>query len=259
MIDQKIIALINEELDGQTSATQSAQLRRHCETNPEAQAYADDLKRLAGVLGRVEQVEPPPSLKMGILNTIRAAARPVPPQLGFFKFIAARLSSPALPRYGFAVASGACLGVFLFVMLSGGIDVGAKEDQLSGSMGTAVLPARTVTDYGLFEGASTKASVQVVTTGVQIFVEAEVQGAEACEIGLMFPAESYTVVGIRRQGGTLESVRAQGGSVSTAVAGSGRVSMELERTGEGTPELTLELRQGGRILWDKALRASPGE
>lgn len=259
MIDQKIIALINEELDGQTSAAQSAQLRRHLETSPEARAYADDLKRLTGALGRVEQVEPPPSLKTGIANTIRVLAQPVPPQRGFLSFVAARLSSPALPRYGFAVASGACLGVFLFVILSGGIDAGAKEDYVSGSMGTVIVPARTVTDYGLFEGASMKASVQVVTTGVQIFVEAEVQGAEICDIGLIFPAESYSVVGIRRQGGTLEAVRAQGGSVSTTVAGSGRVSLELERTGEEAPELTLELHQGGRILWNTALRASPGE
>jgi hypothetical protein len=149
--------------------------------------------------------------------------------------------------------------VFLFVILTGGIDTGANEGQISGSMGTVVLPARTVTDYGLFEGASTKASVQVVTTGMQVFVEAEVQGAEMSELGLIFPAESYSVVGIRRQGGTLEAIQARGGSVSTAVTGTGRVSLELERIGERAPELRLELHQNGRILWDKALRTSPGE
>lgn len=259
MIDQKMISLMNLELDGQISASQGDQLRRLRETNPEARAYAEDLKRLKGILDRVEQVEPPVSLKMGILNSIRASAKPVPPQPGFLEFVIARLSSPALPRYGFAVATGICLGVFLFAIVTGGIDMGAKDEQISGSMGTAVSPARTVTDYGMFEGASMKSSVQVVTSGVQVIVEAEVQGTALCEIGLNFPAEAYVLVGIQRQGGILEAVHAQDGSVSTAVAGTGRVRLELERTGEKAPEIRLELRQGGQILWDKALRASPGE
>jgi len=259
MIDQKIIALINMELDAQTTPAQNDQLRRHFVANPEARAYADDLKRLKGMLDRVEQVEPPVSLKAGILNSIRTSARPVPPQPGFLEFILSRISSPALPRYGFAVASGICLGVLLFAALTGGIDTGVSDNQISGSMGTAVSPARTVTDYGSFEGASMKASVQVVTSGVELVVEAEVQAAEVCEIDLIFPAEAYTVTGIRRQGGSLESVNAQAGSVSTVLAGSGRVRLELERTGEKAPEIRLELHRGGHILWDKALRASPGE
>lgn len=259
MIDQKTIALINQELDGQISAGDSARLHRHFETNPEARAYGDDLKRLTDMLSQVEQVEPPASLKVGILNAVRASARRVKSQPRILESILARLSSPAIPRYGFAFASGICLGVFIFAALTGGIDTGANEEQISGSMGTVVSTARIVTDYGQFKGPSTTSSVQVVSSGVQVFLEAEVQGKESSEFGLIFQPEAYAVVGIQRQGGSLVAVTAQNGSIVAAVAGSSRFVVELERIGESAPELRLELRQGGHILWDKALRTSPGE
>lgn len=259
MIDQQIIELINEELDDQLSASQRERLHRHLDTNPEARAYADELKRLKGVLGRVEQVEPPDSLKVGILNSIRATSRPKRSAPGFLPSFLERLSNPAIPRYGLAVASGICLGVFLFAVLTGGFDASAREDHVSGSVGAAVSPARTVTDYGLFEGSSSKSSVQVVTSGMQVFVEAEVMGTESSEISVMFPSEAYTVVGIRRHGGTLHAIHAEGGSVNAAVAGDGRLTVELEQTGERAPDIRLELRQDGRLLWGKALRTTPGD
>jgi predicted anti-sigma-YlaC factor YlaD len=259
MINQRIIELINQELDGTTSATKSARLYRHLEKSPEAQAYFDGQKKLHGILDRAKQVEPPASLKTGILNAVRASVKPERAKLSILEVIVTRLSSPAVPRYGFAVASGICIGMLIFAVLTGGIESATQPEQIAGTMGAVASPAGTVADYGILEGVSTTSSVQVVTAGLQVFVEAEVEGSDSYEITLIFPSEEYAVVGIRRHAGVLTSVRSETGSVSATIGHSGRFIVELDRIGPGGPPVRIELRQSGTLVWEKALKTIPSE
>jgi hypothetical protein len=259
MIDHRIIELMNKELDAQTSAVQSARLYRHLEKNTEAQAYFDDLKKLNGILDSVDQVEPPDSLKMGILNAVRASIKPDRSRPSILSWVLSKTSGPAVPRYGFAVASGVCLGMLLFVVFVGDLDTGTNTEQLSGTIGASISPAGTVADYALFEGALIRSSVQVVKAGQRVFVEAEVVGQNPSDVALLFPAETFTVVGIRRQGGVVEGIRSEAGSISAQIAPSGRFIVELEQKGEIAPEIQFALQQRGNIVWEKTLRTAIGE
>lgn len=259
MISQRIIEWINQELDAETSATKSTRLYRHLEKNPEAQAYFNDLKKVHGILESVDQVEPPASLKPGIMNAVRASAKPVVKKTNIVESILSRFSSPAVPRYGFAVASGICVGMVLFAVMTGGIDSAPDGEQVAGTMGIVSAPTGTVTDYAIFEGVSTTSSIQVVSQGLQIYIEAEINGTDAHELAIAFPSDAYAIVGVRRQAGKLESVRSQEGSLSAHIDGSGRLVVELDRVGSGAPPVHIELRREGHLLWEKSISTTVTE
>jgi hypothetical protein len=255
-MNKRIMDLINEELDGEISARKRAQLYRHLEASPEAQAYFADLEKLSSLLSQVEPVEPPATLKSRIMNSVQALAKPARAKVSVGQLILSRFSSPAIPRYGFALASGICIGMLLFAVITGGIDSGARPEQVVGSMGIASAPAGVVTDFGLFQRTSTKYSVQAVTEGLKLFVEAEIQGAGAHDIALAFPANEYAMAGIRRQAGTLATMKSEKGRVSARIEGSGRFIVELDRLTTSSSPVRVELRQADKIIWEKALKTT---
>lgn len=259
MISKRIIEWINQELDAETSAANSTRLYRHLEKNPEAQAYFDDLKKVHGILESVDQIEPPSSLKIGIMNAIRASARPVVRKTSIVESILSRVASPAVPRYGFAVASGICIGMVLFAVMTGGLDSGPNAEQVTGTMGAISAPTGTVTDYAVFEGSSTTSSVQAVSQGFQIYVQAEIEGEGSHELTIAFAPDAYAVTGIRRQIGTLEAVRSGDGSISAHIDGSGRFVVELDRVGPAAPPIRIELRQDERLVWEKSIITTVSE
>ncbi len=259
MISKRIIEWMNEELDAETSATKSARLYRHLEKHPEAQAYFDELKELNNLLEGTEQIEPPATLKTGILSAVRASVVPEQKRTGIIDSLISRFSQPAIPRYGFAVATGICIGMLIFAVMTGGIDTGTQPDQVAGTIGATSSPTGTVTDYAVFESASTTSSVEAVSSGLQVFVEAEVRGEGSHELRIVFPAQAYTVIGIRRQSGLLESVTTGEGLVSGRISGPGRILIELDRTAMVTPPVQLELWEGATLVWEKSLRTLPVE
>ena len=259
MISRRTIEWINQELDAVSSARQSARLHRQLEKDPEAQAYFDSLKKLDGMLERVEQVEPPASLKIGIVNAVRASATPTRSRVSVVESILSRLSNPAVPRYGFAVASGICIGMLLFAVTTGEMGSTTGPEHVSGAIGVYTAPAGTVTDYGVFESISANASIQVVESGLHVYIEAEIDGLDSYVFSVRFSSDAYMVTGIRREAGILNSTQTEAGLVSTHIDGPGRVIVELDRGGTGTPPVQIVLRQGESVIWEKTLKTAAGE
>ena len=259
MINKRTIEWMNEELDAETSATKSARLYRHLEKDPEAQAYFDDLKKLNSILEEVTPVEPPATLRPGILSAIRATVLPAPKRASIIESVLRRFSSPALPRYGFAVASGICIGMLIFAVITGDIESGTQPDQVAGTIGAPSAPTGTVTDYGVFESATMTSSVEAVSSGLRVFVETEIRGEGAFELRLVYPADAYSMTGIRRQTGVLESITSGDGVIQGRIHGPGRVLIELNRTGIMTPPVQIELHQGPDVIWEKSLITVPVE
>ena len=70
MLSQEQRDLIHQEIDGQNTPEASAEFRALVQGNPEARALASELRELSGVLGGVEQREPPPALRGAILDAV---------------------------------------------------------------------------------------------------------------------------------------------------------------------------------------------
>lgn len=259
MISQRMIELINQELDAELPGSKSSRLYRQLEKNPEAQAYFDEMKRLKGILEHVHHVDPPASLKIGILNAVRSSRAPDRAHPSLVHTLIARITNPAIPRYGFAVASGICIGMLLFAVITGTLDSTTNTDQLSGAMGVVTTTRGAVSDYGVLDKAPVSSSVRAITSGQQVFVEAEVRGPELYELTVVFPSAEYSVVGVRRQAGSLESVRSAQGQITARIERSGRVIVEFERIGAAAPPVRIELRQNNDLVWEKALKTVPSD
>ena len=75
MLNQEQIELIHRELDGANTPADRAAFRSLLEQNPEARAFAADLRRVTQLFDQVEAREPPPHLKQAILDALPQPAR----------------------------------------------------------------------------------------------------------------------------------------------------------------------------------------
>jgi len=140
MIDNKYIELMNGELDGVNSAEESLELKNYLERHPEARRYYEELVELVQMLGRAEDVEPPPELREIILTSISQKRE---------EFERKSLFSSALEafrhnfrrEYAYAFAAGIIVGICLFAILSH-IGPGGRPSDLDDFYGTLGIKSR---------------------------------------------------------------------------------------------------------------------
>ena len=70
MTDEKLTELLNNEIDGLNTQSQSELVNKEIAANPESQAQFENLRSLSQILDQVEEVDPPESLKYTIMNSI---------------------------------------------------------------------------------------------------------------------------------------------------------------------------------------------
>jgi anti-sigma factor RsiW len=125
MVEQRTIALINAELDGELDALERTELERRLANDPPANALRADLDQIAHALARMMPVPVPDGLRATVLRAIRPHARNIamPPSRRM-----------QMVRYGFALAAGIALGAIGLSLLQPGV---AQFDpqQLVGTMG----------------------------------------------------------------------------------------------------------------------------
>ncbi len=87
MINDKVIELINRDLDGTLSQKEKAQLERHLESDTEAREMLAKLQLLHAKLYNISEVEPPAELKEGVMTSLPVV-----------RFSAGRHASPAASK-----------------------------------------------------------------------------------------------------------------------------------------------------------------
>ncbi len=138
MIEAEYAELIQRELDGELSETETARLQRYLSEHREARELRAELQKVCAMLERVPAVEPAPNLKKAILNRLPGAG-------------SASVAKPSLRRksgwlsggfrFGWAVAFAG--GVVIGLLLAGlnlGQLVQTDRGDLSGAMVTPVPP-----------------------------------------------------------------------------------------------------------------------
>ena len=135
MVEEKYIELINHEIDGVTSAEESASLKEYLAQNREAQKLFDDLNGLSEMLSQVGDVEPSPNLKKNILNTIprhkystKANKQTLPVSFNSLK-------EKFNFKYAFSFSFGLAFGVILFALFGGDMmQTSMDSSDLTGTM-----------------------------------------------------------------------------------------------------------------------------
>ena len=112
MIEDRFIELMNQEIDGVNSPSQSDELRRFLESSSEGRRYYDELRGVTRVLEEAGPLAVPGELRHQILSRLHPH-RPHPrTKTPFFDAIRERLR----PKYVYAFAVGLIAGICLYAV-----------------------------------------------------------------------------------------------------------------------------------------------
>lgn len=250
MVDERLQALINAELDGQTlDAAQRAELESGLAASAEARKLRDDLQLMTDALGRMVQEPAPAGLREAIINAVRGAPARSAKVVGIGAFSGRRRERA---RIGFALAAGVALGAVGLYLLQPEHE-GFDPTQLAGTM------AKGGPD-------------EVEAANVRIETP-EVQGTATLYEGdgvlvLQFDLDSsgpiavnadYDQAGLRLMGfaqGSVEdaAIRSSQGTVGYVNQGDQRFVVYLARSNPRGGEVRLSFQAGGSVVHEATLK-----
>lgn len=215
MIDERYVELINKELDGLNTESESKELQQFLSENDEALQHYDELLRAASALKRVEQVEPPSFLKTHILNSIKTLPVPVRSRFGWMKSMLELFHRRPSVRYGVVFASGLCVGILLLVIADPWREDGIPHaSNVSGSMLSRTEISRLqVIDSVALEGSGFRSLFKTLRGDGNITVECAVTAGENLQLELSADPDELKFVAVNRLGGTDNDVTVTAGKV----------------------------------------------
>ena len=137
MIDDKILDLMNREIDKANTDKDSAELNKLLDEISEAKQHYNELLKMTSSLKNIPNVEPPSDMKMNIMNSIdtnkyaQIADKP-----GFFQSLAEFFQIRPNLRLATTFAVGAAFGLVLFAVSDkyGGAEFPLNQSHLSGTI-----------------------------------------------------------------------------------------------------------------------------
>jgi hypothetical protein len=165
MLDDRMLQLLNAEIDGDLSASDRAELSRRLLHEPEARAAREALRRTCAELDTLEPVEPPAELRERIL-----AAFPQSAAVASRGGQASRrfLSSASTLRYAAAIVGAVLVGTIAFQANRSVDDVDA--DQTAGTMADSPAAARAGEGAMRVDASQVRGTITLVPTGRELGV-----------------------------------------------------------------------------------------
>jgi hypothetical protein len=258
MIDERYEELINKELDGLNTESESKELEQFLSENSEALQYYDELLRAASALKRIEQVEPPSFLTTHILNSVKALHVPTQSGLGWIHTIRELFRQRPVARYALVFASGLCVGILLLVLAnSWSQDEMPDIAKVSGSM---VLPTELSRlqkiDSVALDGSGFRSIFKTLRGDGNIIVECAVAAAENLRLELSADPDELKFVGVNRLGGTENDVMATGGRVIFTGTKSEHGLITFAEVASPKQPIEVRVYKGGTVIGNVSIRTN---
>jgi len=245
MTTERYIELIHGEIDGVNTSAESAELQKIVQDDDAAREFQEDMKRLAGTLNRVEDVEAPDGLRESICAQIvpQSPAAPLPFSQRVFPVASGF-------RVAAALAAGLVLGLLIGPWVSNN-EAAWNPTDFAGSM----TPGATGSGAPQleFEHEIVSGTVQLVEQDGRILVMFDISARSPVDLVLDYETGKAGLTGFARREGTFDSVARDGRFV---VSGSGDLAgtVALERTDPSETTVRLEYRRDGELLGTEVLR-----
>ena len=256
MIDERYIELINKELDGFNTGSESKELEQFLSENDEALKYYDELLRTASALKRVDQVEPPSFLKTHILNSIKALPIPTRSGFGWVDNVLELFRQRPIARYAVVFASGLCVGILFLLIADPWRQDGMPDaSKVSGSM---VLPKEISRlqkiDSVALDGSGFRSIFKTLRGDGNITVECAVASSENLRLELSADPEELKFIGVNRLGGTDNDVMATGGRVIFTGTRSEHGLITFAEVASPQQPIEVRVYKGGTIVGNASVR-----
>jgi hypothetical protein len=173
MLDDRMLELLNAEIDGVLSAADRAELSRRLLSEPDSRAARDELCRACAELDSLTPTEPPADLRERILAALpqstAGASRGGQPSRRF-------LSSASTLRYAAAVVGAVLVGTLAF-QANRSVN-GVDAEQAAGTM--ADPPATALTGEGRMrvDASQVRGTITLVPTGQHLDVRFDFDPAQ---------------------------------------------------------------------------------
>lgn len=255
MIDQRVETLIHDDLDGDLSGEQAAELESALTADPEAKAFRLDLRQIADAIESAPSVEPPPGLRRAIRD---ALPQPAPAtHSGLFDWL--RAAWPAPLAYGGVFAAGvvAALAVLQVSpeMTVSGADIGA----LSGTMARYESGHTAAVDRITFGGDEISGTVELRKRDGMYVVEYDLLSTGPQTVVTEYQGAGGTFRGFAGLGEEQEVwTAADGRAVVITIDGRGHYAVFL--SDEHTGDARIDVRVlDGEVLLQRGSLEFPGQ
>jgi hypothetical protein len=258
MIQQKLIELINKEIDGLNSKEESRKLNLHLAKHPEARKLHEDLVKTAHALKEVEEVEPPRHLRQHILNSLEKRQEATARSWGFLGKVLEALRGRSLPRYALVFASGLVVGILLLAIFALPRDLGVGDtSQLTGTM--ALVPELSVfqpADSIAFRLQEASGMIKTYYGSDFVIAEVRVQSAMSIKTEIRFRPETTTFSGFKRLQGEEGSLDIGQSAIALTQSGASRGFVTFLTHGGSQGPLEVTVSGGGKTLYHSLIRTT---
>lgn len=245
MIDEKRLALMNAELDGENSPEASASLQTILAADPESRAAFEDLTRLKGLLDAVPQVDPPPELKAGILRAVAPSTARPEARAGWWETFSRAFLAHRRFAWSYGFAAGLVLGILGLALVRGGSPVLDRSEYV-GSM--TPIQKLTLLDSARLDEAGVTGAVETRADRGEVILRLQVDSApEGLEVAVTYDPGSFRPSGFRQDGPPPSHISMNDNKLQFQFLGRQTTLLALSRLEGGrASQVHLRFRSGGQ-------------
>lgn len=258
MMEERYVELINKEIDGLNTPSESQELKSYLSKNEEARKFYDDLLRTAKALKRVEEMQPPSYLKNHILNSIKFGPAPLASRPAWMTKVVEIFQRRPLPRYALVFAAGLCVGILLIIFANPfGNDNVPDVSKLSGSMIllTDLSHLQTI-DSVWVNNEGINGTFKTYRSEGKVLVEFAVKSPEDLKVELNSDPEQLTFGGVSRLEGAESDVIVTGGKIVFTGVKSDHSIITFSETGSVQQALNCRIFKGNSMVQSISLRTN---
>jgi hypothetical protein len=207
MIDQTYVELIHREIDGVNTREESLTLKQHLERNPEARKLYDELFQMAGVLDRVQDLEPPGHLHRNVIRNIQSLPAREKWRRSHLTSLLNGLPKIMIRRYAYAFSLGLVAGIIIFtgVLWTLSKDRTLNVRELYGTITSKTLPSESENGEGIeIDLKEMQGHLRYWYSTDRLNVEFELDSQAETELSISFDQHDLTVSSFsqRNEGGS---------------------------------------------------------
>jgi hypothetical protein len=249
MVEKSVVDLIQRDLDGTLSPEEKLRLEREIASSPDSRRMHEELRAVKDVLGCIDEVNPPPTLKPSILREIQRRSAPVRARQSVLAPFRAR---PAV-GYAVAVAGGIMVGIIGFALFSS-LPANLDRNDVVGtlSVGGSVKGMTRGPELGI-TGEGVRGTVRTESSKDFELIHCSLESERPAEMVITFDPAKSGVVAIRNDQTKGTSILSREGEVRLSGVKGVHSTVLLSAPAGGGLSLHVSVSLGGALVVERDL------